>query len=286
MGLVNLKTILRDSVNKTYAVGAFNATDHSMAEAILEASETKNVPVILSVAEVHFPYQNMEHFSLYLRNRIEGMTTPVALHLDHGLSVATVKRALDLGFSSVMIDASTKPFAENVKITSEVVNLASQYNVSVEAELGLVGGGEGSISQRSKASPKGFTDPQEAVQFVQETGIDALAIAIGTVHGRYEGTPCLDYTLLREIRSLTNIPLVLHGGSGLSDEDFRQAVQCGINKINFFTAASLAASDKVREIITTEDLVGYPDLITAARNRVKEIVMEQMDVFGTQPLNN
>ena len=282
MAMVTLREVLHDAMLGNYAVGSFNAADHSMAEAILEVSEELDLPVILSVAEVHFRYLNLERFVPYLRQRIEVMKTPVVLHLDHGLSLETIQRGLDLGFSSVMIDASGLPYDQNVAVTSQVVELAKKYGASVEAELGQVGGGEGDLVAGTAADPNVYTDPEEAATFVQATGIDALAVAIGTVHGPYKGEPHLELNLLKKIRSKVDVPLVLHGGSGLSREHLRSAITHGINKINYFTEGSLAAVEEIRRMLAEGLPIGYPDLIVTAKRCVREIVAEQIGIFGTR----
>lgn len=281
MALVTLREILKGSVENRYAVGSFNAANHSMAEAILEASEELGTPVILAVAEVHFRYFDLDRFAAYVRRRIEEVKTPVALHLDHGRSTDVVKRCLDLGFSSVMIDASQQPYEDNVRITDSVVQLARTSGASVKAELGCVGGGEGNYVEGSVANRDDFTNPDLVPDFVARTGVDALAVAIGTVHGPYKGQPVLDLERLQEIRRKTDVPLVLHGGSGLSDEDFRNVVASGINKVNFYTECSLAAAAKVAGLIQSGKPVGYPDLTAAGGREVKRIVMKQIGVFGT-----
>ena len=171
MALVTLKEILRNTKVEKYAVGSYNAANHSMAEAVLDVSEQLGLPVILGVAEVHFRYLNLERFARYLHQRIAGMTTPVALHLDHGLGLESIWRALDLGFSSVMIDASNCPYDENVALTSKTVERAASYGASVEAELGKVGGGEGNLEQGTSADTAGYTDPEQAKRFVESTGM-------------------------------------------------------------------------------------------------------------------
>lgn len=281
MALETLREILRGSVENKYAVGSFNAANHSMAEAIFEASEELGTPVILALAEVHFRYFDLDRFATYVRRRIEEVKTPVTLHLDHGRSIDVVRRCLDLGFSSVMIDASQQPYEENVRITREVVQLAKTYGASVEAELGCVGGGEGNYVEGSVANRDDFTNPDLVSDFVARTGVDALAVAIGTVHGPYKGQPVLDLERLQEIRKRTEVPLVLHGGSGLSDQDFLNVVANGINKVNFYTGYSLAAAAKVAELISSGKPVGYPDLTTAAGREIKTIVMKQIGLFGT-----
>lgn len=286
MALVTLEEILRSTRKEEYAVGSFNAANHSMAEAILSVSEELGLPVILGLAEVQFRYVDLERFVPYLRQRIEGMATPVALHLDHGLSLETVYRGLDLGFSSVMIDASSFPYEENVALTRQVVRRARSYGASVEAELGQVGGGEGNLEQGTEADAAGYTDPSQARDFVENTGIDALAVSIGTVHGPFKGKPRLDLERLAEIRSLVEVPLVLHGGSGLSEDDFRRAVACGISKINVFTETSLGAAGALRELLAKGTPLGYPDLTTAAEKRIRDIVRGQLRVFGTPALKS
>ena len=286
MALVTLEEILRSTRKEKYAVGSFNAANHSMAEAILSVSEELGLPVILGLAEVQFRYVDLERFVPYLRQRIEGMATPVALHLDHGLSLETVYRGLDLGFSSVMIDASSFPYEENVALTRQVVRRARSYGASVEAELGQVGGGEGNLEQGTEADAAGYTDPSQARDFVENTGIDALAVSIGTVHGPFKGKPRLDLERLAEIRSLVEVPLVLHGGSGLSEDDFRRAVACGISKINVFTETSLGAAGALRELLAKGTPLGYPDLTTAAEKRIQDIVRGQLRVFGTPALKS
>ena len=286
MALVTLEEILRSTRKEKYAVGSYNAANHSMAEAILSVSEELGLPVILGLAEVQFRYVDLERFVPYLRQRIEGMATPVALHLDHGLSLETVYRGLDLGFSSVMIDASSFPYEENVALTRQVVRRARSYGASVEAELGQVGGGEGNLEQGTEADAAGYTDPSQARDFVENTGIDALAVSIGTVHGPFKGKPRLDLERLAEIRSLVEVPLVLHGGSGLSEDDFRRAVACGISKINVFTETSLGAAGALRELLAKGTPLGYPDLTTAAEKRIRDIVRGQLRVFGTPALKS
>jgi len=283
MALVTLEEILRSTRKEKYAVGSFNAANHSMAEAILSVSEELGLPVILGLAEVQFRYVDLERFVPYLRQRIEGMATPVALHLDHGLSLETVYRGLDLGFSSVMIDASSFPYEENVALTRQVVRRARSYGASVEAELGQVGGGEGNLEQGTEADAAGYTDPSQARDFVENTGIDALAVSIGTVHGPFKGKPRLDLERLAEIRSLVEVPLVLHGGSGLSEDDFRRAVACGISKINVFTETSLGAAGALRELLAKGTPLGYPDLTTAAEKRIRDIVRGQLEFLEHRP---
>jgi two-component system response regulator AtoC len=209
MSLVSLKSILEPGVDKYYAVGAFNVTNHLLFESVLKAAESKNKPVIISIAEVHFKYLDLDNFIPYIKDRINLSQVPVVLHLDHGLSFETVMKAIHWGFSSVMIDASSLSLEENIKLTKKVVEAAHSADVSVEAELGHVAGGEGDIKNGTEVDKNTYTKVEDANYFVQETGIDALAVAVGTVHGLYKGKPDLDLKRLAKIRDELEIPLVL-----------------------------------------------------------------------------
>lgn len=286
MSLISLKEILKKSIEKEYAVGAFNVISHDMVEEILNASAEKKVPVILSVAEVHFKYLDLNKFIPYIKNRILQHSEPVTLHLDHGQSYETVMKAINLGFTSVMYDGSTLPFEENIEKTRQVVQAAHAANISVEAELGHVAGGEGDIKNGTEVNKNLFTKAEEANEFVERTDVDALAVAVGTVHGLYKGKPDLDFDRLSKIRKNVDVPLVLHGGSGLSDQDFKRAVEHGINKINYFTGNSQAAVNGIKKLMKDkEGFIKYPDLIAAAGEQIRENVKEKIDVFKTQSLD-
>ncbi|MTI61063.1 MAG: class II fructose-bisphosphate aldolase [Firmicutes bacterium] len=283
--LVSLKEILAKSVEEKYAVGAFNVTNHQMVEAIIEAAESKDVPVIINIAEVHFKYLNLKNFLPYLKNRIEASFVPITLHLDHGLSFETVIKAIGMGFSSVMIDASSLPFEENVALTAKVVEAAHAAGISVEAELGHVAGGEGNLDGGTEVNRNTFTRPEEAKEYIAKTGIDALAVAIGTVHGPYKGQPELDFDLLVKLKKEVDIPLVLHGGSGLDDSDFQKAIELGINKVNFYTQNSIQAVEAVsREIEDKKGKVSFPELTLTAQAEILKQTQKQIEVFGTKPL--
>ena len=285
MPLVTLKEILSEAVAKKYAVGAFDAAEHGFVEAIIKAAEEKVVPVILMLTEGFLGLVDLDNFMPYVLDRIRRSPVPVALHLDHGTSFEVCVKAIHYGFSSVMIDGSTLPYAENVALVKKVVEVAHLCGVSVEAELGHVGGGEGDLRTGSVVDKSSFTRPEEAVRFVQETNVDALAVAIGTVHGVYQGAPELDFELLKELRSALDLPLVLHGGTGLTEQDYRKVVAHGINKINYFTGMSLAAVAAVKQAIEDrEGYLHYHDLVIAGLAKAKELVKKQIEVFGTQPL--
>mgnify|MGYP000851229548 CR=1 FL=1 len=284
MPIVTLRDILPLAQTKGCAVGSFNAADVSMADAILDTCVQENVPVILSLAEVHYRYFDLADFLTYLRAKAAKLPIPVVLHLDHGTSLGVIRQGLELGFSSVMIDGSALPYEENVALTKAAVKEAACFGASVEAELGHVAGGEGNLVEGTAANPADFTDPEQAARFVAETGVDALAVAIGTVHGPYQGKPHLELELLAKIRAAVSVPLVLHGGSGLSPDDFHQAIARGIAKVNFFTENSLAAVQAIQELLAQGRPVGYPDLITAAQARVREVVARQIEIFGTRKM--
>lgn len=289
MGLVTLKQILSESVEKKYAVGAFDTLDDNFTEAIVAAAEEENLPVILMVPNFFADERDERQLSFYfnrLLDRCQRATVPVCLHLDHGNSFACCVKAIHGGCSSIMFDGSSLPMDENIAITRELVKIAHSCGVSVEAEIGHVGSPEGGELEASDVDTSKFTKPEDAKRFVDETGVDALAVAVGTVHGLFKGTPKIDTQRLDEIRELVKIPLVLHGGSGLPEAEFRAAIEHGINKVNFFTGISLAATAAIdAKLKEYNGKIHYIELINAAHEACKATVKEQMRIFGTQPLN-
>lgn len=285
MSLVSLKRVLEPGVEKNYAVGAFNVTNHLLFESVLKAAESKNKPVIISIAEVHFKYLDLDNFIPYIKDRINLSQVPVVLHLDHGLSFETVMKAIHWGFSSVMIDASSLSLEENIRLTKKVVEAAHSADVSVEAELGHVAGGEGDIKNGTEVDKNTYTKVEDANYFVQETGIDALAVAVGTVHGLYKGKPDLDLKRLAKIRDELDLPLVLHGGSGLTDQDFTNAINNGINKINFYTGNSLLGVEAIKKHLEKENgITSLPDLTNAAFEEMKNNVEKYIGLFANNNL--
>lgn len=281
MALVNLAGLLSHARRHGYGVGAFNVPDYETLQAILDVAVEKQSPVIVDVAEIHLKYIRLEEVAYVVRHAAERAPVPVALHLDHGESFETIMRAVRAGFTSVMFDGSSLPYEENVAQTSDMVRICHAMGVTVEAELGRVLGGEGT-SERFEADPSLFTDPEQAEDFVRRTHVDALAISFGTAHGLYRGTPQLDFPRLAEIARRTQIPLVLHGGTGVADEDFRRAISLGIAKINYYTQMSVAAVECCRRTLQANpELVSYPQLLKAAREAIKEVIRHQMEVFGS-----
>lgn len=284
MGLVNLRDILAPAAQNNYAVGAFNVINTEFLEAVVGAAERMRSPVILNLAEVHLTYVDMDVITPAILTRAQRSGVPIALNLDHGLTFETVVKAVRCGFTSVMFDGSHLAYEENVAQTREIATLCHAVNVSVEAELGAVGGSEGG-ELMGTVNPDLYTDPAQAEDFVRRTGIDALAVAIGNAHGKYRGVPKLDFERLEAISKKTGIPLVLHGGSGIPDDDFRKAIGLGIAKINFFTGMAQAAIDTLKNAVGSTDVElkynAYPDIMLQIRESVGTVVAEQMRVFGS-----
>lgn len=241
--LVNLNDVLPIAREHQYGVGLFNTVNFEMARGVLAAAEKVGTPVIIGTAEVLLPYGPLEELSYFLLPMAKKAAVPVVVHYDHGLTYDKCIEALTLGFTSIMYDCSTDSYAENVRKVSEIVAVAHSYGATVEAELGHVGDneGEGQLTDPSAY----YTDPAQAKDFVEKTGVDALAIAVGSAHGAYKFPPKLDFDRIRSIRDTIPTPLVLHGGSGLTDDDFRRAIQCGISKINIFTDINVAQAAAV-----------------------------------------
>lgn len=282
MPLVNLQQVLASADRKDYAVGSFNVVSLEFLNAIMTAAEQERSPVILSVAEAHFPFIDMEQIAPLVIRCGEQSNVPVVLHLDHGESVGTAMRAIRCGFTSVMVDLSTLPYEQNLAETAALVKMAHEVGVSVEAELGVIGGGGEGNYEPSSADAAHFTDPAQAVDFVRSTNVDALAVSVGNVHGFYRGEPQLDFGLIERLGQDVPVPLVLHGGSGISDDDFRRAVSLGIRKVNFFTGMSRGAAEKIKELLDNQERVlGFEALMKGAGEAVAGVVAERMRVFGS-----
>ena len=280
--LVNMNQVLLPAKRQKYAVGLFNAVNLELARGIIAAAESSRSPVIMGTAEVLFPYGPLEEVSYYLIPMAKKASVPVVIHLDHGLNRETCIRALELGFSSIMYDCSTDSYEENVRKVKEMADIAHFYGATIEGELGHVGDNEGSAEGNSHmTNPADFyTDPAMAKDFVQKTGVDALAIAVGTAHGAYKLPPKLDFERIRTIANTVDVPLVLHGGSGLTDNDFRRAIQEGISKINIFTDINIAAVEA--EFRKFEYMSkGIIDLIPAAVEAVKQETQKKMTLFSS-----
>lgn len=272
--LVNLNEILPAGKQNGYAVGLFNTVNLEQAKGVLAAAEELRSPVIIGTAEVLLPYATLEELAYFLIPMAKKATVPVVIHYDHGLTLEKVREAMNLGFSSVMYDCSTLDFDGNQQAVAELTREAHTKGVTVEAELGHVGGNEGGGGGDDSI----YTEPAEAKRFFDATGVDALAVAIGTAHGAYKSTPKLDFDRLREIAGLVSAPLVLHGGSGLSEQDFRTAVKNGISKINIFTDINCAAADAAHS--HWQSGKGMTDLMPEIVEAVKQATLKKMRIFG------
>ena len=280
--LVNMNEVLLPAKKHKYAVGLFNAVNMELARGIIAAAECTGSPVIMGTAEVLFPYGPLEEVSYYLIPMAKKANVPVVVHLDHGLNKETCLKALELGFTSIMYDCSTDSYDDNVRKVKEMADIAHSYGATIEGELGHVGDNEGSAEGDSHlADPSAFfTDPKMAKDYVDKTGVDALAIAVGNAHGAYKLPPKLDFERIRTIAKTVDVPLVLHGGSGLTDNDFRQAIQEGISKVNIFTDINIAAV-KAEFSKFTDMNKGIIDLIPAAVEAVKQESVKKMKLFSS-----
>ncbi len=278
--LVTGKEILDHAHKNGYAVGAFNVVNMEMLQAVVEAAEEEKSPVFVQTTEGALSYAGIAYLSAMIRHAAESVSVPVAFHLDHGGSFETAVKCIRNGWSSVMIDGSHHPLEGNIDVTRRVVDVAHACGVSVEAELGRLGGIEDNISVDEKDAM--YTDPEEAKRFVAETDVDYLAIAIGTAHGKYKGVPKLDFDRLAIIKNDLNMPIVLHGASGVDNDSIQKAVSLGINKINIDTELRCAYTDKIREIFAAQpDLFDLRKYIGPARDNVKAKVIEKIRLFGS-----
>jgi ketose-bisphosphate aldolase, class II len=265
--LITLKNILKMAESKDMAIAAFNVTSLEGVLAVVEAAEDEDTPVILQFANAaHSKYISLEDIGRVMVAFADKSKVPVCVHLDHGNNFDEIKRALDLGFTSIMYDGSELSLKQNIANTKYAKILADEYGASIEAELGSMGT-EGENENILGA----YTDPEVARVFVNETGIDALAASFGTVHGIYKSRPNLDFDIISGIRKLSGIPVVMHGGSGISDSDFKKCIDCGVRKINYYTYAAKYAGDAIRDMVKdkTGNIYSHDILVEIRRNMVK-----------------
>lgn len=278
MPFVTTKKMLLDAQKGGYAVGAFNVENMEMVQAVVAAAEELKAPVIMQTTSSTVRYADMSLFHGNVKAVAETSSVPVALHLDHGDSFELGMKALRKGYTSIMIDGSHEVFEENIAVTKRVVDACAPSDIPVEAELGKVGGKEDDLD----GGDGGYTDPLEAKEFVERTGVTSLAVAIGTAHGVYAGVPKLDLDRLSQIKEVVSIPLVLHGASGLSEEAVKESIKRGICKVNFATELRIAFTDGVKEYLTK-----YPDTIdpkkynSVGRENVKNLVMDRIKMCGS-----
>ena len=273
--LVNLNEVLYKAQKEGYAVGLFNTTDSDMLQAVMEAAEELRSPVIIGTAEVLLPYGELQLIAPAMIDQAKRASVPVVVHYDHGLTFERCMEALRLGFSSIMFDGSTKLEEENIRETIELVKIAHALGASVEGEIGHVGDANKNDGEQTDL----YTLPEDAVRFVDMTGVDALAVAIGTAHGAYKTKPKLDVERLAQIRKALATPLVLHGGSGLTDDDFRDTIKNGIAKMNIFTDICVAGEQGMKKAFAEGK--SYLEVRNAKVQAMKEAVKKKMELFGS-----
>lgn len=277
--LVSLVEILNIAKEKKYAVGAFNTPNLESIFAVIETAEKLNVPVIISHAQLHEELIPLNKIGPIMLQCAKNAAVPVCVHLDHGEDLTYLEGALELGFTSIMYDGSLLSYEENVKNTIKAVEMAKKYNASVEAEIGILGGREAGSSDIGKKAEDSYTDPALAERFVKETGIDALAASFGTAHGFYKVKPKLDFDRIEKIQALVNVPLVMHGGSGVSPEDYTTAISKGIRKINYYSYMSRVGVHGVENLMKERKVEFFHDLVVAAVDSMKADIEKAMKVF-------
>ena len=277
MSLVPMKQLLTEAEQGGYGVGAFSVANMEMILGAVKAAEELQSPLILQIAEVRLPYSPLNIIAPMMVAAAKEASVPVAVHFDHGKTIECIQQALELGFTSVMIDASGLPIEENIKITKEVRKLADVYGATVEAEVGQIGVSEDGVAEGERI----YSDPREVRRLQTEAEPDAIALSIGNAHGLYKKEPKLNFEVLKSSRSLTGMPLVLHGGTGISEEDFKCCIAHGIRKINVATATFLAVEQAAREYAATQDKRDYFALSNHMVQEAYENVKKHMLIFGS-----
>ncbi|GGG86750.1 MULTISPECIES: class II fructose-1,6-bisphosphate aldolase [Paenibacillus] len=280
MPLVSMNEFLPKAKANKFAVGQFNMNNLEFAQATVEAAMEENSPFIYGVSEGALKYMGIEFTVAMARAAAEKSGLPIALHLDHGSSFDVAMKCIRAGFSSVMFDGSHYGLEENIKLTKEVVKAARAMGVSVEGELGTIGGVEDDLSVDEKDAT--LANAEEAIRFYEETGVDCLAIAVGTAHGMYKGEPKIHYDIIQKVADAIPVPVVLHGGSGVPDEAIRLSIQAGVGKINVNTENQVACTNAIREVLLANSEVFDPrKYLTPARNAMKAVIQEKIRLFGS-----
>ncbi|MCB2295676.1 class II fructose-bisphosphate aldolase [Clostridium algoriphilum] len=277
---LTLKEILKNTRKNKFAVGSFNIHCLEMVPSMIKAAKAKNSPIILQISPTTCKYIGAALLCNVVKELAKETAVNVTLHLDHTKDFLTIKDAIDNGFSSVMIDASALSLEENIKKTKEVVNYAKQHGVSVEAELGTIGGTEDGVALND--GKVRYTSPEDAVKFVKETGIDALAIGFGTSHGQWKSKAKLSFDVLKNIHDVIDIPLVLHGGTGVSEEDLKKCILGGISKVNIGTELNVAWVKDAKEHLEKADLAdSCRDLVIPSNDAVQKVIENKIDILGS-----
>jgi len=277
--LASLKEVMEMADKGGYAIGAFNTPNLECLLAVIHNAEEMNVPVIISHAQLHEEIAPLSDIGPIMVYAAKEAKVPVCVHLDHGEDLDYLEKALELGFTSVMYDGSLLSYEENVANTQKAVALAAKYGADVEAEIGVMGGREAGASDSAPKAEDMYTDPDVAERFVKETGIDALAASFGTSHGIYKAKPKLDFERIEKIRSKVGIPLVMHGGSGVSPEDYRVAISKGVRKINYYSYMANAGVKASKELLDTQEVTYFHEIAMAAQKAMKADVLKAMNVF-------
>ena len=275
--LVNMRDLLSDAQKGNYAVGSFSVANMEMVLGVIKAAEELNAPIILQIAEVRLKQSPLEIIGPLMVAAAKNAKVPVAVHFDHGKTIEKITQALEIGFTSVMFDGSHLPLDENIEFTKKIIEIARKYGASVEAEIGCVGGSE----DGSEDIAINCTKPEGAVKFENETSVDALAIAIGNAHGNYKSTPKLRFDILSEVEQKTHTPLVLHGGTGISPDDFVRCSKTGIKKINIATATFDRVEQSVRSAYENGSINGYYDLQGAEVEGAYQNAKKHILIFAT-----
>ncbi|MHB8157592.1 MAG: class II fructose-1,6-bisphosphate aldolase [Desulfocucumaceae bacterium] len=280
MSFVSVDELLKAAEAGGYAVGAFNCNNMEIVQAIVKAAEIEKSPVIMQASQGAIKYAGIGQIVAMAREAAANVKVPVALHLDHGTGFDQIMWCIRSGFSSVMIDGSKKSLDENIEITRRVIGCAYPLGISVEAELGKIGGTEDDVSVTDREAM--MTDPEEAKYFVEKTGVGSLAVAIGTAHGRYKGEPKLDFERLKKIRSLINVPIVLHGSSGVPGDQITEAIKLGVRKVNIDTNIREAFVEAIRKVAEGDaDEIDPRKLLGPAREAATEIIRGKIRLFGS-----
>lgn len=281
MEIISTKNLLIDAQNNRYAVPAFNIHNLETMQAVIEGAWEMKSPVIIATTPGTVNYAGLEYLVAMVKAAVDMYDIPIALHLDHCTDVDFLKSCIVSGYKSVMIDASLKSYEENIELTKEVVEFARNYNASVESELGRIGGQEDEIVIDEKDTA--LTNPEIALDFVNKTKVDSLAVAIGTAHGVYKFDPELDFTRLEEIRKKVDIPLVLHGASGVPDKDIEKAVAYGINKVNIATELKIPFTEAIKTYFLENPKENDPrHYLTPGKIAIKEVVMKKIEICGSK----
>lgn len=282
MGLVTLREILKDTREKHYAVGGFNMNSYEDSYGMIMGAARKRSPIIIMTSMACVKYVGLKALVGMIRGTADTFNIPVCLHLDHATDLDLIKACVGAGFTSVMIDASKKEYEENIAITKSVVEFAHTYGCSVEAELGKLGGREENVEVSD--ADKAYTNPEDVPRFVEETGIDALAVAIGTAHGFYKAEPKIDFDRLEKITKITDCPLVLHGGTGVPEEDFRRCVRMGMSKINVGTQLKKDYTDALKKAVHELPDTEYDPrpFMRPVKEACAQAIMAKIDIFGSE----